>query len=49
MLYTLVLKFEQCLEDDAEELWDKIETFEGSGGGWVYERLVRLDTGIYSF
>ena len=40
---------EHCLKLDAEELWDKIQTYEGNGSGWIYERFERLDTGIYSF
>ena len=40
---------ERWLKDDAEELWNKIQTYEGNGSGWIYERFERLDTGIFSF
>ena len=40
---------EKCLINDAKELYNKIEEYEGIGSGWVIDYLVRLDTGIYSF
>ena len=39
----------KCLIDDAKELYNKIEEYEGVGSGWVIDYLVRLDTGIFSF
>ena len=40
---------EKCLIDDAKELYNKIEEYEGIGRRWVIDYLVRLDTKIYSF
>ena len=40
---------ENCLILDANELYSKIEEYEGIGSGWVIDYLVRLDTEIYSF
>ena len=45
----LATDLEKCLIDDAKELYNKIEEYEGIGSGWVIDYLVRLDTGIYSF
>ena len=40
---------ENSLILDANELYSKIEEYEGIGSGWVIDYLVRLDTEIYSF
>ena len=40
---------DNCLNDAAEDLFKRIENYEGCGSGWVIDHLVRLDTGIYSF
>ena len=40
---------ENSLILDANELYCKIEEYEGIGSGWVIDYLVRLDTEIYSF
>ena len=40
---------ENSLILDANELYSKIEAYEGMGSGWVIDYLVRLDTEIYSF
>ena len=40
---------EGCLIDDAKDLYQSIENYEGVGSGWVIDYLVRLDTGIFSF
>ena len=38
----------ECLEGMAQELLEKIETYEANGSGWVFSRLTRLDTDITS-
>ena len=40
---------EKCLINTVEDLYKKIEEYEGIESGWVIDYLVRLDTGIYSF
>ena len=37
-----------CLAGMAQELLEKIDTYEGTGSGWVFSRLMRLDTDITS-
>ena len=39
----------KCLTDDAKEMFNKIEEYEGIGSGWIIDYLVRLDTSIYLF
>ena len=38
----------ECLNGMAQQLYEMIETYEGNGSGWVFDRLVRLDTNIAS-
>ena len=38
-----------CLQDNAIDLWGKIETYEGCGSGWTIDHLERLDASIDSF
>ena len=40
---------EKCLINTAEDLYKKIEEYEGIESGWIIDYLVRLDTGIYPF
>ena len=46
---------DQCTDIDkalaitADDLLELIEEFEGVGSGWRIDRLVQLDTGLYSF
>ena len=40
---------DEILEDNAVDLWEKIETYEGCGSGWTIDHLERLDASIYSF
>ena len=40
---------DECLEEAADELYEKIQIYEGCGSGWTIDYLKLLDTGIYSF
>ena len=46
---------DQCTDIDkalaitADDLLELIEEYEGVGSGWRIDRLVQLDTGLYSF
>ena len=42
-------ELDEILADGAVELWEKIETYEGCGSGWIIDRLERLDAQIFSF
>jgi len=42
-------ELDECLADDAVDVWEKFETFEGCGSGWIIDHLERLDASIYSF
>ena len=40
---------DEILKDNAVDLWEKIDTYEGCGSGWTIDHLERLDASIYSF
>ena len=43
-----ITDLDECLTNAAKELFDKIETYEGYGSGWIIDYLDRLDTNIAS-
>ena len=45
----LCANLDHSLHVAAEELFERIEEYEGFGSGWVIDRLTRLDTSINSF
>ena len=45
----IATNIDECLKDAAEELYEKIETYEGCGSGCTVDYLKRLHIGIYSF
>ena len=39
---------DECLAEMVQQLYEMINTYEGNGSGWVFDRLERLDTNIAS-
>ena len=45
----LVTNIEKVLDNVATQLFEMIESYEGVGSGWTFDRLEQLDTSITSF
>ena len=43
-----IIDLDESLTNAAKELFDKIETYEGYGSGWIIDYLDRPDTNIAS-